>query len=409
MTVGGQRERLCVAAMSVVSERGYETTRISDLVQAAGVSRNTFYRHFESRDDCVLAAIDIVVDAAATGAVSAYRRQRGSCSLRLGAAFAALIDLVIAHPEAARLLCVEAYAAGPAAVARAERLEQLLERMVADALGGSPEPSPVLTRAILGGLKQVVHSRVRLGREHELRRLAPEMLRWALSYADTPPDPGTAALGAAGERQVIAHTSAVRPGNADARVRMLDAVAELAVAKGYAAITITEIAERSRVSLTTFYNHFPSKEEALVAAASHGEGLLLAETLPAFRSASSWPLAVRAGLGTFLCFVAAHPAYARLSLLDVYAAGSVGLDWREQAIARSQALMMPGYDTYPRTPPIAAEAVGATIAAMLQNLILAGDPERLPDLEPLVTFVALAPFMGTGAAMDVVSPTGARA
>src|SRR6478609_1860959 len=44
-----QRERLFAALVAISSEKGYEATRIADLVKLAGVSRGAFYEHFEDK------------------------------------------------------------------------------------------------------------------------------------------------------------------------------------------------------------------------------------------------------------------------------------------------------------------------------------------------------------------------
>jgi AcrR family transcriptional regulator len=44
------RERLLEAAEIVFGERGYENTRVADIVVAAGISHGMFYRHFADKD-----------------------------------------------------------------------------------------------------------------------------------------------------------------------------------------------------------------------------------------------------------------------------------------------------------------------------------------------------------------------
>jgi AcrR family transcriptional regulator len=44
----GQRARLLAAIAQVVGERGYEATTVAHVVQAAGVSRTTFYEQYAS-------------------------------------------------------------------------------------------------------------------------------------------------------------------------------------------------------------------------------------------------------------------------------------------------------------------------------------------------------------------------
>src|SRR3954454_10306657 len=57
-----QRERLFAAMVATVAEKGYEATTVADLVKLSGVSRSAFYRHFEDKQACFLAAIEALVE-----------------------------------------------------------------------------------------------------------------------------------------------------------------------------------------------------------------------------------------------------------------------------------------------------------------------------------------------------------
>src|SRR3954468_19237775 len=48
------RERILVAMYELVAKRGYRGTTIEHIVKRAGISRATFYEHFDDRDDCLL-------------------------------------------------------------------------------------------------------------------------------------------------------------------------------------------------------------------------------------------------------------------------------------------------------------------------------------------------------------------
>ena len=49
---------------------------------------------------------------------------------------------------------------------------------------------PEVVRAMIGGLRKVIHTRLYRGEEQELVELTPQMWDWGLSYM---PPPGTAA------------------------------------------------------------------------------------------------------------------------------------------------------------------------------------------------------------------------
>src|SRR3954453_12543714 len=57
-----QRERLFGAMVAISSEKGYEATKIADLVKVAGVSRAAFYEHFADKEECLLEAVAALVE-----------------------------------------------------------------------------------------------------------------------------------------------------------------------------------------------------------------------------------------------------------------------------------------------------------------------------------------------------------
>ncbi|HEV7862675.1 MAG TPA: TetR/AcrR family transcriptional regulator, partial [Acidimicrobiia bacterium] len=52
------RARLVDAAATVFAECGYTAARISDMVRLAGISQGNFYRHFQSKDEILLAVLE---------------------------------------------------------------------------------------------------------------------------------------------------------------------------------------------------------------------------------------------------------------------------------------------------------------------------------------------------------------
>jgi len=56
------RGRLVDAATTVFAECGYNAARISDMVRLAGISQGNFYRHFQSKDEILLAVLEGPLD-----------------------------------------------------------------------------------------------------------------------------------------------------------------------------------------------------------------------------------------------------------------------------------------------------------------------------------------------------------
>ena len=68
-----QRERLLAALAECLRGEGYEGTTVSTIGKRAGVSKSDFYKHFESKDACFVAAYDDAVERI---------RERGARRLR---------------------------------------------------------------------------------------------------------------------------------------------------------------------------------------------------------------------------------------------------------------------------------------------------------------------------------------
>src|SRR3954451_4490731 len=53
-----QRERLLAAMLRATAQLGYREASVQDVLDRAGVSRPTFYEHFENKEHCFLDAFD---------------------------------------------------------------------------------------------------------------------------------------------------------------------------------------------------------------------------------------------------------------------------------------------------------------------------------------------------------------
>jgi AcrR family transcriptional regulator len=139
-----QRERLFGAMVAAVAEHGYEKTRVADLLELSGISRNTFYRHFSNKQDCFLATVDAIVDVGGkmlveTIAKGGAAQANARWDERLAAGLDLLIGLIVEQPAAARLYYVETYAAGPEAIDKVEQMGDLLEELAKRVLDESHE------------------------------------------------------------------------------------------------------------------------------------------------------------------------------------------------------------------------------------------------------------------------------
>ena len=86
-----RREQLLDATAELVAARGFHSVGIAEIGAAAGVSGSAIYRHFDTKQDLLVAVLDGVVNALLAGAQAAVRDAAGPDD--------ALAELVQRHLE----------------------------------------------------------------------------------------------------------------------------------------------------------------------------------------------------------------------------------------------------------------------------------------------------------------------
>lgn len=179
-----QRERLIAAVPGVVAERGYEAMSVADIVKAAAVSRNAFYKNFSDKQECFATAHDagherlfeVLVRRCDEEAMVEERVER-SLTAGLGA--------LASEPAVARLLFVEAPSAGEEIALRYHewlgRYGTLL-RSAAPEMPTVAQPAPEVEGVIVGGIASRVASEVLHGNAAELPSLAGPLVEYVLAF-----------------------------------------------------------------------------------------------------------------------------------------------------------------------------------------------------------------------------------
>lgn len=175
-----QRNRIHQAMMEVVSERGYPETRVVDVIGVAGVSRKTFYELFDSKEDCFLAAYDVLLGNLWREASEAFESRPGAAwADRAGAALEALLEHLSQHPEEARFAIVEVLAAGPKALARRDAaLRQFTGFLEAGRSETTVELPGITSLAIAGGINELLYSEILHGAAARLQSRLPDLMFW---------------------------------------------------------------------------------------------------------------------------------------------------------------------------------------------------------------------------------------
>jgi AcrR family transcriptional regulator len=171
-----QRERLIAAVVRVTAAKGYQATSVTDMLKAAGVGRESFYRYFENKEDCFLAANDMLTDDLETEVVEAYG-QPGPWPARVRAGLARALTWLAADPDIARVMMIEMGTVGPVAT---ERFHATFHRFTALLDDGkeSLEASvdlPNLASIAGGAVFARIYEEVALGDSRRLPELLPQL------------------------------------------------------------------------------------------------------------------------------------------------------------------------------------------------------------------------------------------
>jgi AcrR family transcriptional regulator len=180
-----QRQRLIAGLIQALYEVGYHKTTVSLIGQNAAVSKSDFYKHFESKDDCFLAAYDVAVERVLEQVVGSCRDyERDDWAGRLGFTLAALLRLFSEEPALASIVLVEGLRAGRGIY---DRYQAAVEAFVGFLREGAP-PGPGGTEvpaateeAIVGGIASLLGRRVLSGEAEQMRQLLPEVLEFSLA------------------------------------------------------------------------------------------------------------------------------------------------------------------------------------------------------------------------------------
>lgn len=100
------------------------------------------------------------------------------------------------------------------------------------------------------------------------------------------------------------------------RAKLLDAMVRAVAEKGYEAATVADAVRLARVSRSTFYELFESKEACLAAAYRLGLDVLAARVSEAVDAAADWREELRLGLRAYLRTFDQEPLFARVYLLE---------------------------------------------------------------------------------------------
>lgn len=182
-----KRNRIMAALAELTAEKGYEATKISDVVKRAAVARKTLYDNFSGKEDVFLAALDATVEEAAGRVEESCAAAEGGWEAAVEEGLEALLGYVAEEPAMAHLWLIEARSATPAAT---ERHEQATQRFVEMARRSLPHDGPLpetIDESVVGGVAWILSQQLRRGDAERAPDLLGELREFVTGQYRTAP------------------------------------------------------------------------------------------------------------------------------------------------------------------------------------------------------------------------------
>lgn len=185
-----RRAAILDAALQVFTDRGYHQTSVSDLVDAAGVARGTFYQYFDSKKAIFLELIDRLATEL-RGSIVGVDQSDGAAPVpvQLVGTVERIFRVVDANHALTAILFREAVGLDDDVDARMERFYADLEAYIRTSLGNGQRvgivrhlDTEVAAVCILGTLKEIARRYV-LSDQHDLdvERVSREVVAFNLT------------------------------------------------------------------------------------------------------------------------------------------------------------------------------------------------------------------------------------
>jgi AcrR family transcriptional regulator len=173
-----QRARLLGAALNVVDELGYPRATVAHVTARARVSRRTFYDVFDNREDCLLAALQSVVQRIERE-LSDLHLDELAWRERVRAGLWTILAFLDREPVLARVCVVQALRGGPRVLERREQVLAALARVVDEGREENDKGEacpPLMADGLVGAAFGIVYGRLLRGERASLTDLFGELM-----------------------------------------------------------------------------------------------------------------------------------------------------------------------------------------------------------------------------------------
>jgi AcrR family transcriptional regulator len=160
----------------VVGSKGYKETSVADVIEETPTSRTTFYKYFEDKHDCFLAAYDMLVE-------QVFAEVIANCDgtepwlQRVETGLSTIVKLFALDPQLARTAVVEVAAAGADARQRHWNAVSRFTAYLDDGreLAGRELPENISLMSA-GAVSGLIFDELLAGRAAQLQAMLPDLL-----------------------------------------------------------------------------------------------------------------------------------------------------------------------------------------------------------------------------------------
>lgn len=406
-----QRVRMYGAMIESVARKGYAKTSVADVIALAGVSRRAFYEHFANKEACFIATHNIAARRTSKALLHGWESERGWAN-RLHASCRAVLTDIERHPKSSHLVMVDVLGLGRRSYDCIRAYNALFERSVVTGFVLSPDGamcSPVAPRAIVGGVRHVLHSRIDTTRWKRIPGLTDELLDWIACCRS----PAVERLGGMPAqpplpREQVGRLPRFLTGESR-RATAMRAVVDLTLEHGYEELTDPQIAHVAGMTTEAFHKQFRTKEQALLAVVDEFCAELRNVVVRGAGQGSSWTEGVRLGMASYIDCIARHPGVSRVAFVELFGAGP-GMAGHLTSVSKAFTDFLADTGASPqRAPTVALEALTGALWSVIGSSVASGRLRYLPATLEHLTFTVLAPYTGPRAAIEAIEEAVGKA
>ncbi len=406
-----QRVRMYGAMIEAVASKGYVKTSVADVIGLAGVSRRAFYEHFSNKEACFVATHNIAARRTSKALLHGWESERGWAN-RLHASCKALLSDIERHPKSSHLVMVDVLGLGRKAYDCIRGYNALFERSVVTGFVLCPDGamcSPVAPRAIVGGVRQVLHGRIDTTRWKRIPGLTDELLDWIACSRS----PAVERLAGLPQQQPLPREQVGRLprflSGESRRAMAMRALIDLTLEYGFEELTDPQIAHCAGMTTEAFHKQFRTREQALLTIVNEFCVELRDAVARSAGKGSSWTEGVRLGMAGYLDCIARHPGVSRIAFVELFGAGP-GAAGHVMSVGEAFTGFLAETGATPqRAPTVALEALTGALWAVVGSSVASGRMRFLPATLDHLVFTALAPYTGPRAAIEAIEEAVGKA